>query len=285
MHEKIPSESDAIVTRHSIKGKGSEYGELSPEGVEKAKERAREFAQIIEHADPGTVVFFGGSSYEQRTGSTLEVYADEVKEILKNNPDVLFFDQERIAEEAKVGYMATARKIQEEADQNQSAKVVVDLPLVLRDFENKKWLYDEEGKPKKEWMAMLDKYGKDYSSAIKEWFGNQGVFEGKRVVPPPATMAESYLNGIKTLEDFVKRFSGNRKIKIVVVGHSFHIDALLTYLANNGVVDLEGFEKLDSKVVDTTEMSTIEPDENGDLHLAYRGKDFVFNIPKEKDES
>lgn len=285
MHEKIPNESEAIVTRHSTKGKGSEYGELSPEGVEKAKERAREFAQIIEHADPGTVVFFGGSSYEQRTGSTLEVYADEVKEILKNNPEVLFFDQERITEEAKVGYLATARKIQEEADQNQSAKVVVDLPLVLRDFENKDWLYDKEGNPKQEWMAMLNKHGKDYSSAIKEWFGNQGVFEGKQVVPPPATMAESYLNGIKRLEDFVKRFSGDRKVKIVVVGHSFHIDALLTYLANNGVVDLEGFEKLGSKVVDTTEMSTIEPDENGDIHLAYRGNEFVFKIPKEEDKS
>lgn len=285
MHEKIPNESEAIVTRHSIKGKGSEYGELSPEGVEKAKERAREFAQIIERADPGTVIFFGGSSYEQRTGSTVEVYFDEVKEILKNNPEVLFFDQERIAEEAKVGYLATAKKIREEADQKQSAKVVVDLPLVLRDFENKEWLYDKDGNPKQEWMAMLNKYGKDYSSAIKEWFGNQGVFEGKQVVPPPITMAESYLNGIKRLEDFVKRFSGDRKIKIVVVGHSFHIDALLTYLANNGEVNLEGFEKLGSKVIDTTEMSTIEPDENGNLHMTYRGNNFVFNIAQEEDRS
>jgi broad specificity phosphatase PhoE len=95
-------------------------------------------------------------------------------------------------------------------------------------------------------------------------------------VPSPATMAESYLNGIRRLEDFVKKFSGERKVKIVVVGHSFHIDALLTYLSNNGKVDLEGFEKIGNNVIDTTEMSTIEPDEAGNLKVSYRGKEFVF---------
>lgn len=51
------------------------------------------------------------------------------------------------------------------------------------------------------------------------------------------------------------------------------------------VVDLEGFEKLGSKVVDTTEMSTIEPDENGDLHLRYRGNDFICKLPKKEEKS
>lgn len=280
MKEGMPNETEAIITRHTIKGKGSEYEHLSPEGVDKAKERAKDFVQIIEKSAPGTVIFFGGSSYEQRTGSTLEVYADEVKKQVKYSPDVLFFDEEQIAEQAKVGHLASVQKIQESADKNPTAKVVIDFPLVLRDFEDREWLYDKEGTPKKEWMDMLDRYGKDYSSAIREWFSNQGVFDGKQVVPSPSTMAKSYLNGIKRLEDFVKKFSGERKVKIVVVGHSFHIDALLTYLANNGNVDLAGFEKIGNNVVDTTEMSTIEPDEEGNLKVSYRGNEFIFKQDK-----
>jgi broad specificity phosphatase PhoE len=276
MNEKSPHSADTIITRHSERGGDLEYKGLSPEGVEKARERAKDFTTMIQNSDPGTVIFFGGSSYEERTGSTLEVYADEVKNHVKYSPDVLFFDEEQIAQEAKVGHRSSIQKIQEVANKNPLAKVVIDFPLVLRDFENREWLYDSEGKPKKEWMDMLGRYGKDYSSAIREWFSNLGVIDGKQAVPSPVTMAESYLNGIKRLEDFVKKFSGERKVKIVIVGHSFHIDALLTYLSNNGKIDVEGFEKIGNQVVDTTEMATIEPDETGALTLSYRDKVFKF---------
>ncbi len=276
MKESFPNNSDAIITRHSIRGENSEYEGLSPEGIEKAKERAKDFVEIIEKSEPGTVIFFGGGSTEARTTSTLEVYVDETKSLLKEKEGVLFFDQESISEKAQRGHLSAAEELKKEADDNPEAKVVVDLPLVIKDFLKDEWWYEEDGTVKEPWQSLLDKHGKDYSSIVRDWFETQGMYDGEQKVPKPIEVAESYLNGIKRLQGFVRKFSGDRNVKVVVVGHSIQMDALLTYLANDGVVDLEGFENIGDKVVDTTEMSVIEPDEDGGIHLSYRGKEFIF---------
>lgn len=274
-------ESGAFITRHSVSGKGSEYEGLTPEGVEKAKESAKELATLIERTEKGSVVFFGGNTYETRTKSTLNAYFDELGEILKKNPDVIMFDHEQIQEEAKGGHLKAAYVLQEKADESPDSKVVVELPLTLRDFNKKEWFYSSDGEVRPEWDKLLTKHGKDYSSAIKEWFDR--VDGGDESLPNPPEIAESYLKGISRLENFIKKFSSDRRVKVVVIGHSFLIDALLTYLANNGEVKSEGFEKIGGEVVDTTELSVIEPDSEGNLRLQYRGNEFVFK--KDDDES
>ena len=77
--------SEAIFSRHSIKGEGSEYEQLSPEGVEKAKKKAEEeLVPLIEGAEDGTVIFLGGNSTEARTVSTLKIYSDGLRAIVVN---------------------------------------------------------------------------------------------------------------------------------------------------------------------------------------------------------
>ena len=279
MDKKMPSESEAFITRHSVSGKGSEYEGLSPEGVEKARERAKELAALIEQAEKGSVVFFGGNTYESRTSSTLQAYFDELKEILSQNPDILMFDQGQVQEEAREGYLKAAKSLQDQADTSPDSKVVIELPLKLKDFNKKEWFYGPDGNMIPEWDALLSKHGKDYGSAIKEWFSR--VENGDKALLDPTEIAESYLKGIARLENFVKKFSGDRKVKIVVVGHSFLIDAFLTYLSNNGKVTPEAFDKLEG-VIDTTELSILEPDSEGNLHLEYRGNEYVFKKDSSK---
>lgn len=137
--------------------------------------------------------------------------------------------------------------------------------------------YESTGEVKKGQLELLEKHGKDYTGAIKEWFKQVNNKQGSI---NPKEIAENYLNGIKRLEEFIKKFAPDRKINIVMIGHSFEIDALLTYLANDGKIDAEGFEKIGGKVVDETELSTIELKNEGQINLNYRGNDFVFKSQK-----
>ncbi|MEI8062324.1 MAG: hypothetical protein WCG97_03450 [bacterium] len=274
MKETLPDNSDAIITRHSIRGNHAEYEGLSEAGIEQAKERAKDFVDIIEKSEPGTVFFFAGRSDEERTGSTMQIYVEEAEALLKDRKDVVFFDREKIAEEAKHGYSAAVAAIQNEANENAGAKVVIDSPLVMKDFNKKEWFFAPDGSTLPGWEALMAKHGKDHTAIIRDWFESQGVYNGEQQIPKPAEIAESYLNGVRRLQDFAGQFSGDRKVKVVAVGHSLHLDAFLTYLANDGVVDVAGFEKLGNEVVDTTEMSVIEPDQDGDLQLKYRGKEY-----------
>src|SRR6056297_184606 len=89
-------ESEAFITRHSTRGEGSEYEQLSPEGVEKAKERVDELQALIESAEAGSVFVMGGNTSEARTRSTLQVYVDELKSRLEGQDDYLFLEREEI---------------------------------------------------------------------------------------------------------------------------------------------------------------------------------------------
>lgn len=279
--------SEAIISRHSIRGSGSEYEHLSPEGVEKAKKIAREeLAPTIEGAEEGTVVFMGGNSAEMRTNSTLKVYSDELKEIFKERKDMLFFNRIQIKEQSKEkGYLSTARYIQEKANDNLKSKIIIDMPLTLNNLATKEWFREDGVSIKAEQEALLNRHGKDYSSAVKEWFGHGGFFGGKQRLPSPIEVAENYLRAIKRLENFIGEFSGKRKLKIVLVGHGFEIDALRVYLSNNRKITPAGFEKTGDQITDTAELSFIEPDNEGNIHLKYRGEEFVLPKTENKEEN
>jgi len=277
-----------FVTRHSKSGKDVESSPgLSEQGVELAKERALAIAGLIQNSEAGSVILLGGVSSTPRTRSTMELYTEEVKKILIENKesDVRFIMQEDIKEEANKpgsGYLKTANEIASQINSSPEQKVVVELPLFLKEFSMEKYLLEEDGETvKPKWQALLDKHGKNYSEAIKDWFSDTEL----RASINPEEMAKDVLSGMQRLADFSKRFIQGRPMKIGFVGHSFLIDALLTYIADDGKVSTEGFEKIGGEVVCETELSTIEFDENNNLHLAYRGNDFVFEIPKEENKS
>ena len=90
---------------------------------------------------------------------------------------------------------------------------------------------------------------------------------------------------LQRLADFSRRFFPDRPLKIGLVGHSFIIDALLTYIANNKNISSEGFDKIGGDVVQETELSTIEFDEGNNLVLNYRGKKFPQKSSDERSQN
>ena len=271
------------VTRHSLSGKGVEESPgLSPEGVDLARERAKSIAELIKNSEEGSVIFYGGVTSAPRTRSTMELYADEVEQILtEEGVQARFIKKEDIKERAdESGYLRTAKELAGSIDSAPNEKVMIELPMFLKEFSMEKYLCEEDGVTVKPlWQALLDKHGKNYSEAIKDWFSNAEL----RDSVDPEAMAKDCMAGMERLGDFARRFIANRPVKIGFVGHSFIIDALLTYIANGGIVTSEGFGEIGGDVVKETELSTIEFDQDGKLHLQYRGNDFVFESPDDSD--
>lgn len=272
----MSSNMEYWVTRHSKSGKGvEEFPGLSEEGVDMAKERAKSIAGLIKDAEDGSVIFYGGSSNILRTKSTMELYASEAERILtEEGVQARFIKKEDIKEQAgRSGYLKTAQELAATIESSPDEKVVIELPLFLKEFSMERYLCEKDGETvKPQWQALLDKHGKNYSEAIKDWFSDPELMKDI----DPVAIAKDCMVGMKRLADFSRRFIAGRPIKIGFVGHSFLIDALLTYIANGGQVTTEGFNNIGGDVISETELSTIEYDEQGKMHLKYRGQDFIF---------
>ena len=267
------------VTRHSKSGKDVESSPgLSEQGVEMARERAKTIVELIENSQKGSVILYGGVTSEPRTRSTTELYTDESEKILKERGGTAQNKKkEDIKEQAnQSGYLKTANEIASQINAVPEEKVVIELPLFLKEFSMEKYLYEDDGETvKPEWQKLLDKHGKNYTAAIEDWFSNPEL--SKTI--DPEEMARGCMKAMQRLESFSKKFFPDRPVKIGFVGHSFLIDALLTYIANDGKVSADGFKKIGGDVVKETELATIEFDGNGGLHLRYRDKDFLSALP------
>jgi hypothetical protein len=268
------NEMEYWVTRHAKSGQGVESSPgLSEQGVEMAKERAKTIAELIENSQKGSIILYGGVTSEPRTRSTMELYADEAEKILKEHGGTArFIKKEDIKELAdQSGYSKTANEITSQIDSMPQEKVVIELPLFLKEFSMEKYFYEEDGETvKPEWQKLLDKHGKNYTAAIEDWFSDPELSKTIN----PEEMVRGCMKAMQRLENFIRRFFPDRPVKIGFVGHSFLIDALLTYIANDGQISSDGFKKLGEGVVKETELATIEFDGSGGLHLRYRDKDF-----------
>ena len=91
---------------------------------------------------------------------------------------------------------------------------------------------------------------------MEDWFDNQGII-GDLVGPNPKEVAEQQLAGIERLREFAKKYISNRPLVIGSVGHSFNLDAVAVYLANNGEVNKESFEQMKAKMIGETKMIKI----------------------------
>ena len=285
--EKFPKKStEFIVSEHSAnipKGKPIEkYPELTEEGVRLAQERAEDFAKTIEGAEPGTVFWFGGNSYIPRTRSTLEVYSDTLHKRFAGaeTDDTILISKKDIKEAAKEGYSKAIASLVEKANQHPDAKIIIDLPLQIKQISQKDW-YIVDGRLKQYQEELIKKYdlfsryGENFSNATREWFTQPDTREGREKTPNPEEIAKSYLEGLNRLKEFVRKHFPDRPLKIAVVGHSFELNALLTYLANNGHIDKEGFEKIGGTTIGFTEPAIIEIEDNK-IKTTYRDKSFEF---------
>ncbi|GEM_PF-1710209 len=267
---------------NSPERKGKDYSELTEEGIRLAKERAEELANVIESSEKGSVIWMGGHSYMDRTKSTLQVFSDSLREHFEGDADVQFLSSEEIGEHAQEGYSKTASWITDRVNDIPEGKVIIDLPLWIKQFSEKDW-YIKDGKLKPYQKELLEKYelakgyGENFSDATKEMINAPDTREAAERVPSPKEIAQSYIDGFDRMNNFSKKFFPNRPIKIVVVGHSLELNSLLTYLANKGEITEEGYKEIGDKTIGFTEYATIELEE-GYIKTRYRDKEYTFNI-------
>jgi len=283
--EEAVSQSNSIeflTTRHSKSGEDApSYPGLSQDGVEMARSRAEDMIRIINDSPDGTVLLYGGISNAPRTGATAKAYIDEMQKILGDN--IYFVRKKDIKKRTKAyganpeGYMRTIKEMASELKFKPNQKVVVELPMPLKSFCYETHLAGPDGKTDhSRWTQLHADHKKDYSGAIAEWFSNPELIK----LFNPEEIARRQIKDMETLANLSKKLFPNRPVKIGFVGHSFLLDALQTYLANDGKISREGFEKIGGKVVDNAELARIAVDEGNNMYLQYRGKDFVLDSGK-----
>lgn len=250
-----------FLSRHSIKPKGgdlesSEFSGISERGVEIAKERAQEIFSDLEKSENGTVMFLGGASELPRTKSTAMVYGKEMKNLImeQGRDDIVILLPEDIEEIE--GFTNKVNFIAEQVKTNPNKKIILDFPLFMKEFSFKGTWTDDKGNPSQYLIQLFKKNGNNEEAAMEDWFDNQGII-GDLVGPNPKEVAEQQLAGIERLREFAKKYISNRPLVIGSVGHSFNLDAVAVYLANNGEVNKESFEQMKAKMIGETKMIKI----------------------------
>lgn len=237
---------DATAMRHSLKPKGEsleskEYPGISEAGVELARKKTPEVLETLEKSEEGTVMFLGGSSEMIRAKSTERVIGDEAKNLIEKEgrEDIIVLtpkDAENAdMEEGYKGYLDGIRELAEKIKDNPDKKVLIDAPLFLKEFAMKPWL---NGKDYSSYTkALLEKNGNNELECVKDWISNEGII-GDIKGPNPTEVAENHIKGLKRLKEFAEKIMPGRPVVVSMVGHSWNLDAVATYLANNGNVDL-----------------------------------------------
>lgn len=260
-------------TRHSIKPKGEdkesvEFKGISEKGVEKAEERAKEILEDVKKAEKGTVMFLGGSSDMVRTKSTALVYGKKIKELILQEKiaDVLVFLPEDL--EKIDGFNNKVNFLSEQIENNPDKKIIVDIPLFLKEFSLQKGWVEKDGSLTPYTKELLKRNNNNEEEAMKDWFQNKGKI-GELNGPDPKETAKEHLIGLERLRNFAKKYIKNRLFDIGVVGHSWTLDAVAMYLIDNGEISKEKFESLKAKMIGETKRVRITQDEEGKELLEY----------------
>ncbi len=270
----LNKQPEGFITRHSLKptqerAESVAFPGIAEEGVELARERAKDIAKLVEAAAPGTIIFQGGVSTEVRTRSTMQVYGDALKERFEGREDVIVISRDELSESAKaMGFTKTADTVVRRAEADPEAKVVIDLPLRLTEMIGKGW-FTESGGPTPYVDHIFEGEATLFEAEVR-WLREQGRIDGVQVGPNPVTIAENLLDALGRLRDFVHRFFPNRPVLVGCVGHSFEIDALLAYINGQGQISADEYTALQSDVINETEMITFALD-GDDVVAGYRG--------------
>lgn len=267
--------------RHSLKPKKSEeagtseseqFAGISNDGVELARSRAHEIAESLENEPDGTVYFLGGSSEQIRTKSSARAIGEELK--TNSHDKILVLTEEDILSRGE-SVSATVKKVVEAIEANADKKVFVDFPMMMKEFSMDHWM-DEDGKGFSEFTkTILERNNNNETACVKDWLETQGKI-GDIQGPVPAEVALKQLKGIERLRDFAHEQVPGHKVIVGAVGHSWNMDALAIYLANNGEVTAEGFDKVGGEMIKELQSAKVEISEDGTAKLQYKGKEFVI---------
>lgn len=291
---ETPGSTEAFVNRHSIKpGKempqSEQYPGITPEGVELSAEKARtEIAEMIEKAPAGSIIFMGGATEAIRTKSTSRVFGGELKRVFQSREDIMVVTEQDLeintSEEPEFfGKTAsTIKKIQEIIQKNPDRKIVIDVPLFIREFSMSEWVDKKTGGLNEYANALLAKHNEDDEACVRDWLRTQGRLENSDLIgPDPTEIAKSHVRGIQRLHDFAEKYSQGRNVIVGVSGHSWNLDAFAVYLSNNGMVNEEGYEKLGGEMIKPSEIAQIKVSREGRPSLVYRNQEFPIEVTEE----
>ncbi len=259
-----------FAARHSIKPKGEDveskqYPGISEKGVELARKKAPEVLKFLDASREGTVMFIAGASDLIRTKSTGRVFGDEIKKMAQeqNRDDLLVFTEEDIMADKKEGYSRKIKKLVDQINNNPDKKVIISFPLFLKEFSLGLGKFmDKSGKLTPFAEKLLQRNNYDDMESFKDWIQNKGIIDDLKG-PEPIEVAQEQLKGIERLKKFISKYLPNRFSIVGSVGHGWNLDALAVYLANNGKIDLEGFEKIGGNTMSETQMIRIENSPEG----------------------
>ena len=265
--EKASESLDIYGTRHSSQANGRTneesvegYFELSEKGVELAKKRAGEILESLIQSEDGAVLAFIGASEAERTKSTIKVYSDEISRIIKDNeiPNVEVIDNHSFDEQA--GITENIEKIANQINSQIERKFLVACPLFIKELRlQNRWQNKDKRWSSEYAEELFAKNNFNNQEILKEWLTNQGV-NGDLKGPNPKELAEEELEGLRRINDFITKYVPNRPVTIGFVGHTPNIEALAIYLANDGIVNMEGFEKIGGKPFAETEVIQFKED-------------------------
>lgn len=245
----------------------SEFAGISEKGVELAKERAQEILKDLEQLENGTVMLIGGVSEMPRTKSTAIVYGQEIKNLIseqKRTGIVVLLPED--VEEIE-GYTNKVNFLVEQIKTSSDKKIILDFPLFMKEFSFKDRWNDENGNLSEYAAELLKRNENNEEEAMKDWFDNQGRIDDL-IGPNPKDIAEQQLAGIERLRGFAKKYISGRPLVIGSVGHSWNLDAVAVYLANNGEINKESFERMKAKMIGETKMIRLS-EQDGKQVLEY----------------
>lgn len=242
------------VARHSIKPKkdstkpedkeSQEYPGISYQGVEHARKNASRLYDELEKTPAGTVMFLGGASDEVRTESTARVFGERLKELAKDREDYIIITKEDLKSTAQ-GYTEVAREIKQIIESNPNKKIVIDIPMSVKEFSLKGPWMTQDGKHTPYAAALLKAHNNDLNKAMEDWVTNNGKL-GELQGPKPSDIGRRYQQGLRKLEDFAASnfVPEGRNLITAIVGHSMDLDAYLAYIAGDGKVDIDSYHKI-----------------------------------------
>lgn len=274
-----------LVGRHSIKpreeDKESErYVGISKKGVELAADRVYDdMIRTIMDAESSSIIFFGGTSGAERTKSTAEVYGDALKDALSHHDrEYKVLTREEI-ENMKEGDSKVINKISEIIEENPYSKIIIDYPLFLKEMDLDRNGIHQDGKLSPYFEELFARNNNDDVAAFRDWIITNGEIGELHGVKPEES-AKRYINAMERLRAFAKKYAQGRPLVIGLVGHSWELDALFIYLANNGKIDLDGFEEFvgePNSLVRESEIAKIELGDNIGT-IEYRGVQYQIGI-------
>lgn len=248
-------------TRHSLKPNGNnpeapDFPGISEKGIELAKGKAQEILNSLQEQENGTVMLISGVSDKPRTRSTAAIYGQEIKNLirLQKIDDVIIFLPEDL--DNIEGYTNKVDFLVKQINENPDKKIILDIPLLIRELSLQKRWSGKEGDISEYEKELMRRNNDDEEEALKEWFDTRGRVDNL-VGPSPTEAAKQQLAGVERLREFAKKYIMDRPLIIGSVGHSWDLDAVAVFLANNGDVTSEAFEKIKANMIGETGMIKI----------------------------